>query len=112
MFIFTTLKRVLFWSYERGTWQYDIMCVLILAFIFCSPNTLFQNEAARADTGKTRIEIKNGELSQLNPAQIKAELEKRTSEKEGHKVTVKRYDVELDETGNVRGYEVLWGSAP
>lgn len=42
--ILTTLKKILFWSYERGSWQYDIMCVLILAFIFLSPNRWFQSQ--------------------------------------------------------------------
>ncbi len=27
-------KYVLIWTYERGTLQYDIICILILAFIF------------------------------------------------------------------------------
>jgi len=39
--IFSTLKKILFWCYERGTWQYDLMCVLILAFIFLMPNWIF-----------------------------------------------------------------------
>jgi hypothetical protein len=45
--IFTTLKKILFWCYERGTWQYDLMCVLILAFIFLAPNWIF-NGTGRA----------------------------------------------------------------
>lgn len=44
--LFTTLKKTLFWSYERGSWQYDVMCVLILAFIFFAPNNLFQSSDA------------------------------------------------------------------
>ncbi len=39
--IFTTLKKILFWCYDRGTWQYDLLCVLILAFIFLVPNWIF-----------------------------------------------------------------------
>src|SRR5262249_15866142 len=39
--IFTTLKKILFWCYDRGTWQYDLLCVLILAFIFLAPNWVF-----------------------------------------------------------------------
>jgi len=42
--ILITLKKILFWSYERGSWQYDVMCVLILAFIFLSPNRMFQSQ--------------------------------------------------------------------
>lgn len=49
--VFSTLKKILFWSYERGSWQYDVMCVLILAFIFFGPNKVFHNHrSATADT--------------------------------------------------------------
>jgi len=34
-------KSILVWSYERGTIQYDIICALILAFIFFVPQTCF-----------------------------------------------------------------------
>lgn len=35
------VKQVLLWSYERGTWQYDLFCAVILAFIFFAPVSLF-----------------------------------------------------------------------
>jgi hypothetical protein len=35
------LGRVLFWRYQRGSWQYDILCGLILAFIFLTPKAVF-----------------------------------------------------------------------
>ena len=31
------------WAYERGTWQYDLMVLAILAFIFLSPRTWFND---------------------------------------------------------------------
>jgi len=31
------LKRYLFWTYERGSFHYDVMVTLILLFIFLSP---------------------------------------------------------------------------
>jgi hypothetical protein len=34
-------RSILVWSYERGTIQYDIICALILAFIFLIPRTCF-----------------------------------------------------------------------
>jgi hypothetical protein len=32
-----------FWSYERGSWQYDIICAVILAFIFLTPRSWFRD---------------------------------------------------------------------
>ena len=37
------IKRAIFWSYERGSWQYDIICVMILAFIFLTPTRWFHD---------------------------------------------------------------------
>ena len=36
------LTSVVFWTYPRGTWQYDILCILILAFIFFTPKAFFE----------------------------------------------------------------------
>ena len=46
------MKRIIFWNHERGTWQYDLMCLLIIAFIFLSPKTWFDNKDKEA-TGKS-----------------------------------------------------------
>lgn len=32
------IVRVVFWSYERGTWQYDLAVVAIVLFILFSPS--------------------------------------------------------------------------
>lgn len=34
-------KRIILWSYGRTTWQYDVLCALILAFIFLTPKSWF-----------------------------------------------------------------------
>jgi len=35
--------RSVFWVYERGSWQYDIIVVVILAFIFLTPRPVFND---------------------------------------------------------------------
>jgi hypothetical protein len=40
----TILARIFFWSYERGTWQYDIAVVLILIFVLLTPRAFFRDE--------------------------------------------------------------------
>jgi hypothetical protein len=37
------MKRLLIWSFERGSFHYDIMCGLILAFIFLTPKVAFDD---------------------------------------------------------------------
>jgi len=38
------LNRVFFWSYERGTWQYDVAVALILVFVLLTPMRWFHDQ--------------------------------------------------------------------
>jgi hypothetical protein len=38
------LSRTFFWSYERGTWQYDLAVAAILVFVLATPRTWFQDQ--------------------------------------------------------------------
>ena len=42
------LSRLVFWDFERGSWQYDIICILILAFIFLTPRDFFRDQPKAA----------------------------------------------------------------
>ena len=37
------VTRSIFWAYERGSWQYDLICLVILSFIFLSPRAWFND---------------------------------------------------------------------
>jgi hypothetical protein len=43
------VKRLFFWTYARNTWQYDVLCALILAFIFLTPKSWFDNGELRSN---------------------------------------------------------------
>jgi hypothetical protein len=45
-YIFRTIKKLFFWGYARNTWQYDVLCALILAFIFLTPQSWFDEGSA------------------------------------------------------------------
>ena len=40
----TILARTFFWSYERGTWQYDVAVIIILIFVLGTPPRWFHDE--------------------------------------------------------------------
>ena len=42
--IWRTIRDYIFWSYERGTIQYDVMVTLILLFVFLSPKLINFND--------------------------------------------------------------------
>ncbi len=41
--IWRGIGHTLFWAYERGTWQYDLIVMAILAFIFFTPRSWFED---------------------------------------------------------------------
>src|SRR5580704_9766319 len=38
------LVRTVFWSYERGTWPYDLMVVAIVVFVLLTPARWFKDQ--------------------------------------------------------------------
>lgn len=50
------------WTHERGTLQYDIICALILAFIFLVPRSCFVRKRTDNPTAQS--------LQTVKPAQI------------------------------------------
>lgn len=38
------LWRSVFWSFRRGSWQYDLIVLVILAFIFLTPREFFGDQ--------------------------------------------------------------------
>ena len=56
------MKGVINWNYERGTWQYDLFCLLIIAFIFLTPKAWFNKPGTIATKTPLSI-VKAQELS-------------------------------------------------
>ena len=91
--ILTTLKKILFWSYERGRWQYDIMCVLILAFIFLSPNRTFQSRVSAAP-----VIVRGAEIGSIDPANLEQAIRDYLA-RQGHAVNISRIEKAEDSSG-------------
>jgi len=57
------LKRFILWDYPRGSRQYDVMVVLILAFIFLTPREWFRDQPRIP--GANTISMLPGEHSEM-----------------------------------------------
>lgn len=75
MNVFVILKKIWYWSYPRETWQYDVMCVAILGFIFLVPARVFDDPEARprweGSLKETRVQadtIKDDSVESLSAA--------------------------------------------
>jgi len=101
MIILSTLKKILFWSYERGSWQYDVMCVLILAFILFAPNRVFDQH--REETVRILSVDEIGQIDENNPEPA---IEARLQQEAGHAVRISRIEKVVDSSG--RTSYVVW----
>lgn len=56
------LKDIILWKYERASWQWDILCLLIVAFIFLTPKAWFDKREKLA-TQTSRLIVKAQDFS-------------------------------------------------
>lgn len=91
--ILSTLKKILFWSYERGSLPYDVMCVLILAFIFLSPNRIFQSRLPAAP-----VIVRGAEIGPIDPNNLERAIQDYL-ERKGHAVSISRIEKADDSSG-------------
>ncbi len=76
--MFDSIKKFILWNYERGTWQYDIFCLLIVLFIFATPKTWFEKrEKLATQTARLIVKAEGFSLE-------KSVLEKRVRELSGN----------------------------
>jgi hypothetical protein len=77
--LLTTLKKLFFWNYARSSWQWDILCVVILIFIFLTPKSWFEGgerRAAMAHQSPTACTLVVG-AEVIEKAQDRGQLEQR-----------------------------------
>jgi len=56
--IWSTIRDYIFWSYERGTIQYDVMVTLILVFVFLSPKLInFKDKPVEHNPHRTGVAV-------------------------------------------------------
>jgi hypothetical protein len=99
-FISDTAKKIVFWNYSRTSWQWDMLCVLILAFIFLTPKSWF---VSNPPVQTTRILV-----SDLVGGQGDAEIERRAKQELSRPSgqVVGKIRPRYDNSGKVIAYEV------
>ena len=108
-FISKTLKKGFFWSYPRTSWQWDVLCVLILVFIFLTPKNWFESRQFQRDQVSQNLGRQIVLLtSDLSGTQLdRAEIERRVKSITGHEETeVLNTRERRDSAGKLIGYEV------
>ena len=104
-FILDTARKVAFWTYPRTSWQWDVLCVLILVFIFLTPKSWFENSAyQRTHMGHSAIVVSTDVIgTKLDRPEIERRARLQLGRPEGQVIAV--YD-RVDESGKLIAYEV------
>ena len=106
--LFTTLKKIFFWNYARNTWQWDLLCVVILIFIFLTPKSWFTSgERALSKVHQSRVAtiVLGPELiaSEEDKGQIEERVKALTGRTAVEVLAVRRI---VDAEGRTRSFEV------
>jgi len=103
------LRKLFFWNYARNTWQWDVLCVVILIFIFLTPKSWFENSERR---GYLAHQNSTASTVLISPELIVNVQDKGEVEQVVRTFTG-RNDVQIggvrkvvDKDGKTRGYEV------
>jgi hypothetical protein len=103
-FVSTTFRKIVFWNYPRTSWQWDVLCVLFLVFIFLTPKSWFASSPPTSPPTQTTViwatDLVGG---QADTPEITRRARERVKRPEGQ---VLRIDPRKDESGKVIAYEV------
>lgn len=113
-----TIRNVFIWTYERGTWQYDLLVALIIATVFLVPGQFFGDRDRPLRTSNQEVRrwsiepnkistyaTRNGKVERLkdDPREV-VQLYLREVIKPD--INVAECVVETDTRGKVTGYSV------
>jgi hypothetical protein len=110
------LGRIFFWSYERGSWPYDVMVIAIVIFVLLTPRSWFHDDphttAAAAAPGVALLSADSGDQTRTYriDATVLAPEKRQTKstpelERETHEILGRTVAELKDQTFQVRGIE-------
>ncbi len=107
--LLSVLRKLFFWNYPRNTWQWDVLCVVILIFIFLTPKSWSANSERRGYAWHQNPSASTVLISPelIENAQDKGQVEQvvRTFTGRADAQVLKVRKV-VDKDGTTRGYEV------
>ena len=109
------LKRFILWDFARGSWQYDVMVGLILAFIFLTPRHVFFDQPripkasdvvmVHSDSSRAEFWIRAQILERVPENQHVARLTDLLRSRTGNRnLTITRVEEIADSEGELQGY--------
>jgi hypothetical protein len=107
--LISTLKKIFFWNYARNTWQWDLLCVVILIFIFLTPKSWFAsseralNSVHQSAVAKTLVLSPEVVGNEADKGQIEQHVKALTGRSTVEVIAVRKI---VDPDGRTRSFEV------
>ncbi len=116
------VSHAIFWTYERGSWQYDVICGVIFAFIVLSPRSWFNDRPSLGlsdlrhrqgviEIGRTRAGsaylIDSRLVDSFAPLKPDDAVRSILKGRLKHPVTIKSMEPVLDKNNVMLGYSVV-----
>ena len=112
-----TIRDYIFWSYERGTIQYDVMVTLILLFVFFSPRIInFKDKPVERNPQGSVVVVPDGQdglIYQIDGKAVSANDDEgiraallNIIEPVSGEVSISKYEVTRDRSGHIVSYRV------
>lgn len=108
----TAFKRFLLWDFPRASWQYDVIVLLILGFIFLTPREVFRDQPRASSIVLLPSEASGTEVFYLEPnllpdgedKQRFDEAAKLLAKRDGKRLELYRLTPIFDSEKEVKGY--------
>jgi phytoene dehydrogenase-like protein len=117
--VWRTIRSYVLWSYERGSFHYDVMVTLILLFVFFTPYWInYKDKPTERNPHPTVVSVlpdtEGGFLYQIGGAAISAKDDGEAKDQllqiiepiAGGTVTITRYQAVKDSKGRISSYKV------
>ena len=104
------MKKYLLWTFERGSRPYDVICVIILAFIFLTPPAAFDDrpDSTRLSSDQVIRQTYDVDGHPVFRVEVKTEQDAvgRLKASLGEAVTISRTEPVYDTTGALVAYSI------
>jgi hypothetical protein len=107
--LISTLKKIFFWNYARNTWQWDLLCVICLIFIFLTPKSWFasselpRNIVHPTPVARTVVLSPQVVVNEADMGQIEQQVKALTGREKVEVLAVRKV---VDADGKTRSFEV------
>jgi len=107
-------RRLILWDYQRGVWQYDVICAVILLFIFFAPRDWFRDQPSSpnaflitsmpAHQGELAFWVQPEVVTAIPEEKRQAEIAKILEQRARKKLVVTHLEAIPDSEGVLIGY--------